>query len=381
MLIAWYCHNGHIYMLSGQESSYSTPLHKLPAIGDVSKDQRKTEYMKVIKGLLNKHDNTRFVFRERNTEYSIQVPDGKYGFPKGGSNSFFDGGDTKKTALREFEEEVGYTIRDTRNVVYQGQQFGIHVYTYKVSLEIRHEIEDAIKTQATARYGELFDVKFRSVESINKEVDDWNAKSAQVFHLLKGPLACSPKKGGSMTRLFNNTRKKQSSHLHYGTAAKAKHTLKYLRTRPHGEQVRGAQTMYYRAKYHANQTANMRNAMKVYGKFLNQMKNNNSRTRNQKGGMRLPIRSILMNKQIEKAILSVNPDFKFTGFKKDPTAPDFGSLPRWDSYKNRIANITDYEPIVVNKYKNTSYYQIQDGRHRFAQAILNGSETVNVTIF
>ena len=51
-----------------------------------------------------------------------------------------------------------------------------------------------------------------------------------------------------------------------------------------------------------------------------------------------------------------------------------------NSYKNRIANITDSEPIVVNKYKRTSYYQIQDGRHRFAQAILNGSDTVNVTI-
>ena len=66
--------------------------------------------------------------------------------------------------------------------------------------------------------------------------------------------------------LFNNTRKK--SHLHYGTAEKARKTLKYLRGRPHGEQVRGAQAMYYRAKFHARQTANMRSAMKVYSDFL-----------------------------------------------------------------------------------------------------------------
>jgi 8-oxo-dGTP pyrophosphatase MutT (NUDIX family) len=366
-------------MLSGQESSYTSPLHKLPDIGNVPTEERKANYMKAIKERLPK-DNTRFVFRSRNTEYSVQVPDGRYGFPKGGSNSYLDGGIRKNTALREFKEEVGYVIHDTDNVVYHGEKFGIHVYTYKVSLEQRHKIETAIQAQTEARYGELFNVAFRSVESIDKEVDTWNAKSAQVFRMLKDQLACSRTKGGAKGMLFNNTRKKQSSHLHYGTAAKAKQTLKYLRRRPHGEQVRSAQVMYYRAKHHANQTANMRNAMKVYGKFLNQMKNVTRKIRKQTGGLRIPIHSILMNKQIEKAILSVNPEFKFTGFKRDPTAPDFGSLPRWNSYKDRIANITDSEPIVVNKYKSTSYYQIQDGRHRFAQAILNGSDTVNVTI-
>jgi len=70
--------------------------------------------------------------------------------------------------------------------------------------------------------------------------------------------------------LFNNTRKQ--SHLHYGTAKKAKQTLRYLKTRPRGEQVRGAQTMYFRAKYHAHQTPNMREAMKVYNRFLKTMK-------------------------------------------------------------------------------------------------------------
>ncbi len=79
--------------------------------------------------------------------------------------------------------------------------------------------------------------------------------------------------------LFNNTRKArqlrqatQPSHLHYGTAAKARQTLKYLRTRPRGEQMRSAQTMYSRAKYHAKQTPDMREAMKVYRKFIKTLK-------------------------------------------------------------------------------------------------------------
>jgi hypothetical protein len=70
--------------------------------------------------------------------------------------------------------------------------------------------------------------------------------------------------------LFNNTRKKKTSHLHYGTALKAKKTIKYLRSRPCVEQIRGAQTMYFRAKYHANQTPDMRKAMKVFSKFLSE---------------------------------------------------------------------------------------------------------------
>ena len=70
--------------------------------------------------------------------------------------------------------------------------------------------------------------------------------------------------------LFNNTRKK--SHLHYGTAAKARQTLKYLKKKPMGEQIRSAQSMYYRAKYHAQQTNGMRGAMKIYSKFLHKFK-------------------------------------------------------------------------------------------------------------
>ncbi len=72
--------------------------------------------------------------------------------------------------------------------------------------------------------------------------------------------------------LFNNTRKKKKSHLHYGSAKKARQTIKYLKTRPRGEQVKGAQSMFFRAKYHAQQTKDMREAMKVYKNFLTKIK-------------------------------------------------------------------------------------------------------------
>ena len=69
--------------------------------------------------------------------------------------------------------------------------------------------------------------------------------------------------------LFGDRRSTQkASRLGYGTATKARKTLRFLRSKSRGEQVRGAQTMYYRGFYHANQTADMRAAMKVYAAFL-----------------------------------------------------------------------------------------------------------------
>lgn len=58
--------------------------------------------------------------------------------------------------------------------------------------------------------------------------------------------------------------------LGYGTAARARNSVRRLRTMPYAYQIQAAQTMYYRAKYHANQTADMRAAMRVYRRFLKQ---------------------------------------------------------------------------------------------------------------
>jgi hypothetical protein len=54
----------------------------------------------------------------------------------------------------------------------------------------------------------------------------------------------------------------------YGTAARARTTIRRMRSQPCGFQRRVAGTMYARAKYHAHQTADMRAAMRVYRQFL-----------------------------------------------------------------------------------------------------------------
>ena len=66
--------------------------------------------------------------------------------------------------------------------------------------------------------------------------------------------------------------KKRRLRLGYGSGEKARASVKKLRKQPRLYQVQAAHTLYYRAKYHKHQTEGMKNAMKVYGKFLKTLK-------------------------------------------------------------------------------------------------------------
>jgi hypothetical protein len=70
--------------------------------------------------------------------------------------------------------------------------------------------------------------------------------------------------------IFNDPKHLPKFRAGYGTAKKARATLKRLSraTRKKARQV--ARTMYYRAKYHKYQTPGMKEAMKVYGDYLEQ---------------------------------------------------------------------------------------------------------------
>jgi len=70
--------------------------------------------------------------------------------------------------------------------------------------------------------------------------------------------------------VFNDSKKHPKFKAAYGTAKKARNTLKRLRratTESKTKQI--ARTMYYRAKYHKYQTPGMKAAMKVYKRYLN----------------------------------------------------------------------------------------------------------------
>jgi hypothetical protein len=66
--------------------------------------------------------------------------------------------------------------------------------------------------------------------------------------------------------------KKPKLRLGYGTANKARASVKKLKKQPRQYQSQAAHTLYYRAKYHKHQTKGMREAEKIYGKFIQTLK-------------------------------------------------------------------------------------------------------------
>lgn len=74
------------------------------------------------------------------------------------------------------------------------------------------------------------------------------------------------------SRASLRSNKKPKLCLGYGTANKARRSVKLLRKQPRQYQMQAAHTLYYRAKYHKHQTKGMKNALKIYGKFLKTLK-------------------------------------------------------------------------------------------------------------
>jgi hypothetical protein len=71
----------------------------------------------------------------------------------------------------------------------------------------------------------------------------------------------------------NPPNRKSKIKIGYGSANKARKSIKALKKQPKQYQTLMAYTMYHRAKYHKHQTKDMKNAMKIYKKFINTLKN------------------------------------------------------------------------------------------------------------
>lgn len=89
-----------------------------------------------------------------------------------------------------------------------------------------------------------------------------------------GRISCPGQQGGDLGLYADNPRgrKPRVPGTGYGTRKKAIHTIKLLKNKPIGLKRQIATTMYYRAKHHARQTQNMREAMKVYRRYLKTLK-------------------------------------------------------------------------------------------------------------
>ncbi len=96
---------------------------------------------------------------------------------------------------------------------------------------------------------------------------------ARIACAVIGRVSCEETKGGGA--LFNDNPGGKSPRVPgtgYGTRKRAQNTIKKLKGKPIGLKRQIATTLYYRAKHHAYQTKNMREAMKVFSKYLKTLK-------------------------------------------------------------------------------------------------------------
>ena len=80
----------------------------------------------------------------------------------------------------------------------------------------------------------------------------------------------TPKRDPMNKSLYASGTKKPRTKTGYGDAEKAKMTLKNIKKFDRTYQTQVVNTLYNRAKYHKYQTKDMREAMKVFKKWLNE---------------------------------------------------------------------------------------------------------------
>ena len=92
---------------------------------------------------------------------------------------------------------------------------------------------------------------------------------ARTSKKYQGRKIKSPKYSQKMNKsLYADGSKKPRTKTGYGNADKAKMTLKNIKEFDKVYQYQVVNTMYNRAKYHKNQTKEMREAMKIFKKWL-----------------------------------------------------------------------------------------------------------------
>jgi 8-oxo-dGTP pyrophosphatase MutT (NUDIX family) len=201
LVLAYYKENGIFYIVSAFESGYENK--KDIPIGTPDND----EFVKLDEDWI-KNKETQYVIDHEPTadrvgRYSIRRKNNKFGFPKGGAK----GTETPlDTAVREFDEEVGYNLDPTKLKVLQQSEYT--VYTYNVLTDEKKTIESAIATMKANRKGELFEIMFRSLEEIKKEKRNMNRKSIDALFTFERNLRNMG--GGSRKSNKRTTRRKRA---------------------------------------------------------------------------------------------------------------------------------------------------------------------------
>lgn len=187
LIIAWYKKGINPFFLIGQESAYGEYI-PLPATGmtgiHIPKNARYVIRKQLKTGLVSYTVQRTVGKPERtttNTGLSTVVnPATKWGFPKGGKKEI----DTTliDTAIREFKEEVGYTVtKDNLHPLFKIES--TQVYAYECTEDEVASIKKAADTMEKEQKGELFHVDFLPVSSIMRKIEHsrLNAVTERAF--------------------------------------------------------------------------------------------------------------------------------------------------------------------------------------------------------
>ena len=146
-----------------------------------------------------------------------------------------------------------------KNEKYQNVKNKFHKNEYdfhKVCLKLKAKISKTFKIKLIG-----FD------KSVKKTYNTFN-KSKIIKDIKSMPMGNKKCTGLSLFADYNP--KTTTKGIGYGSKNKALKTLQIIKNRNKGYQRRVVTTMYYRAKYHKYQTDGMRNAEKIYKKWLSQ---------------------------------------------------------------------------------------------------------------
>ncbi len=216
-------------------------------------------------------------------------------------------------------------LKYSNDMLSKKKKFDEELKKYKNDLKIRNV---KIKKYIINSRSNLFQIKLFGYDSSLKFLSNKYNSLPKIINLIDNmPMGKIEKK--KSIELFTNAHPKSTIHgLGFKNKNTAIQSLKKIKNKPIKYQKQVATTMFYRAKYHPHQTKNMKDAMKIYEKFLKKIKK-------LKGGshVKFPYLDLKIINKFEKLADYYNVSRKARGLEK-PSTSDEGFLVVYKKIKN-----------------------------------------------
>jgi hypothetical protein len=196
--------NGIIMVLTGMESKYVSDLKAAPAGAEIPEgltfkdflsdsevseagidelkakqefSKRAHELERILKIGEIRHDTPKEISSGRFTvKYRCLLPNCKQGIFKGGC----EGSETPlKATVREVREELGMNIRESKlSELPGGNCSSCQMFTYNIKASESEDFEKVVQARHVRRYGELFQISFKPLSDIMRDIGSYNSISS-----------------------------------------------------------------------------------------------------------------------------------------------------------------------------------------------------------